>query len=1631
MRGFGRAARVWALCLCMTPAGASDPSATVTYAPRDVVVPAGSSGFSATYLEDIRPHDVSDLAVIAGSEDGQILCGGAGICACAVTNDAGTGVTMFADFPKLVLSSNVPTDASPGTAALAFSLLVPIPEAGFPQVTKVACKVTDDSGGELEVPEFTITVTGLTWTPVNSALHCVEDTPCEIDPFFVDLKDNNGGAAALSGAWFELSSTDPRMTLPTFFLTAPQLTALPTSACLSGAGCASPLSMAFHTDVNTEGTWGGATGPIVFEVTLRDSQGNRALPRGISVSIGSVNDNPTVTLNVPSIEVYYKQGGAPQGLRHTVENVVTAAAPGPATALDEAAQGFAANQPCSPEAAAAPFFAAAGVPALDLISMRNSLGWTFVDPITFGTPPVPKTLRVDCAVTDAGLASTVLNTIDIVLYPDNTPPSITADMEMINVPEITVMPVTGTHVVQNFFRASVSTPGPPGELAWEVAQGQTVTAPAGGCTLTHDCPAGSGGPCVSNFEVVPGTGTGWSLEFEPVLHATGTVTFSCLFEDSLGLQTSTSTQAVPLNTGITFTEVNTAVSGVLTRGTIHTSDAAKIAQVTVTNFLTEVRPGAPGSVSEDPQGANVAASCTTDNNAMFATPGGIPSITIPTTGTDAAPVSGTLQYTFASTAGTSTVSPGARANVVCTVSDGTAGNSGIWEVRFVIEATTGPELLLNTAQLEANEDNSVVALSAAVTPVSFPNLVTDMVDNNGGMSTFSEVNCPVSGGGAAFAAHCWYSFTSTDGRFFSSEFFQVKPYFTAPGPTACAPGALCSATLALQLADNANTGSTPLPLSLTVQDSTGNALVRTLTLVVKPVNDPPTYGAAQTSGTVMASTEELVLPFLTGVRPGPAGAADEDGQALTAQCTSNPNALFSQTPTVQFDTNTPTDLNPTAGSLRFTLTGLMVTTVTVDCSIADDAGELTTVPSFTLNIDPGPPTFTAAMTEVTAYEDNSMTATPTSVTPITRAGFLTDISDMAGGATGFPASGWYTLTSTDPRWATMFKAGPQLSAPSPAPCASACTSDLTFTLADNFATTLGNPVVFEITILNSQGLRSDPQTVHISVTGVNDVPVYTMPLGAALTVDYQPGLMVFPKFFEGILPGPVGSGEEASQSIVSGTCVLAGGLNAGMAVSPLGVTVDFTAARSTADLSFTLKDPIDAFPTPPEPIECTLRDSSGGEATAAFTVTVVNGPTEWVLPDPPEVAVNEDGRATASTAATAITIPDVVRQLRDNGEGTGAFYEMSCGVPYATPPPAAERCWYSINVVLIETNLPNVGTPFASDPVLENLRCTTPAGQLSGLCTADLTFLLQSNFVGKAQLDITVRNVHGFVVPAKSLTLTVGSVDDLPTGVLAADPLVLRATFNALDVQTRPAVVNLTAGPGEEQDWAGLTPACTHTGPAAAFTAPNGAPRLVLDAVDAASAALRFQLTGDVGPPATLKVSCILTDAMGGSGFQLPLDEFDLVIEPPTPAPPVTRAPLTDLPLGPPTPAPPFQLTPTPVGTLPTPPPNDGPVGIPETDPMLRASAEEDDDDLAWGWWLFFILVGVALCVAAAGAAYYFSVVRPKTENMNSALADRQADRYAFQHDYVAVDAHNTYTAHPMGPPPTKPTPYASSPWVH
>ena len=378
-------------------------------------------------------------------------------------------------------------------------------------------------------------------------------------------------------------------------------------------------------------------------------------------------------------------------------------------------------------------------------------------------------------------------------------------------------------------------------------------------------------------------------------------------------------------------------------------------------------------------------------------------------------------------------------------------------------------------------------------------------------------------------------------------------------------------------------------------DGNGGTDDANVTIVVAPVNDPPSFLAGPTAVVLEDAGPQSVANWVTAISPGP---ADESGQSVTFTVTNSNPALFLVQPSVAPN-----------GTLTFTANSNANGTATLTITAQDNGG--------------------------TANGGNDTSAPQTSnvnVTAVNDAPSFVKGADQSVNEDAAPQSvaNWATAISAGPNEGTQTvafhaaAADPSLfsAQPSVAP-----NGTLTYTVAANVSgsTTVSVYVQDDGGTANGGVDSSAPQTFTISIAAVNDAPSFTK--GADQTVNEDAGAQSVANWATSISAGPA---DESGQNV---HFLVTGNTNAALFSVAPAVAADGTltwtpAANTSGNATITVIAKDDG------------GTANGGVDTSAaqtFVITVneVNDAPSFTAGA--TVTVNEDAAAYSAAWATAIS----------------------------------------------------------------------------------------------------------------------------------------------------------------------------------------------------------------------------------------------------------------------------------------------------------------------------------------------------------------------------------------------------------
>ena len=272
---------------------------------------------------------------------------------------------------------------------------------------------------------------------------------------------------------------------------------------------------------------------------------------------------------------------------------------------------------------------------------------------------------------------------------------------------------------------------------------------------------------------------------------------------------------------------------------------------------------------------------------------------------------------------------------------------------------------------------------------------------------------------------------------------------------------------------------------------------QSFTISITAINDPPVFTAGADQTVSEDAGAQTVAGWATGISAGP---PEQSAQSVTFAVTSDNPALFSVAPAVAPD-----------GTLQYTPAADANGSATVTVRAVDDGGSAnggndTSPPqSFTISITAinDPPVFTAGADQTVSEDAGAQTV----------AGWATGIS--AGPPEQSAQSVTFAVTSDNP---ALFSVAPAV----------APDGTLQYTPAAdaNGSATVTVRAVDDGGSANGGNDTSPPQSFTISITAINDPPVFTA--GADQTVSEDAGAQTVAGWATGISAGPP---EQSAQSV--------------------------------------------------------------------------------------------------------------------------------------------------------------------------------------------------------------------------------------------------------------------------------------------------------------------------------------------------------------------------------------------------------------------------------------------------------------------------------------------------------------------
>ena len=640
-----------------------------------------------------------------------------------------------------------------------------------------------------------------------------------------------------------------------------------------------------------------------------------------------------------------------------------------------------------------------------------------------------------------------------------------------------------------------------------------------------------------------------------------------------------------------------------------------------------------------------------------------------------------------------------------------------------------------------------------------------------------------------------------------------------------APGQVSLALQSLIFTPALNRNNTDGTTTVTVNsnDGAGGVDTDTFNISLTPVNDQPSF----TVGTVPSTLNNAGPQTLNGFATINRGAPNESAQTVTFNRTSGTSALFSSQPVI--------DAN---GNLTFTPAVGQSGTVTVTFTATDNGGTSpgvdTSAPvSFDITITAPAnqaPVNSFPVGPVSGTEDiavNLSGANLIQVTDADSASITTVVSVPAGVGTFAANANGGTVTPTGVGTNSISFVG------APAQIRTALQT-LVFTPALNRNNTIGTTT---ITIVSNDGAGGvDTDTFNISLTPVNDAPVFT--IGANQSVAEDSPLQTVNPFLTAI--GPGGGSDENTQTVSFSLTNDSNGLfSVQPSINSAGVLTYTPAANAVGTANVTV-----------------IANDSGGAAsvgqTFTITLTAVNDAPVNSFPAGP-ISGTED-TSVSLNAGNLISVVDIdspsVTTVVSVPAGVGTFTASANG---GVAPTGSGT-----------NSLTFTGTPAQINLALQTL-VFTPA-------------LNRNNTDGTTTVSINSNDGSGGV-DADSFNISLTPVNDQPSFTVGTVP----STLNNAGPQTLNGFATINRGAPNES--AQTVTFNRTSGTSALFSS-----QPVIDA----NGNLTF--TPAVGQSGTVTVTFTATDNGGtspGVDTSAPVS-FDITI-----TAPANQAPVNSFPVGP------------------------------------------------------------------------------------------------------------------------------------
>ncbi|MBL7973229.1 MAG: hypothetical protein JNL03_17040, partial [Prolixibacteraceae bacterium] len=373
-------------------------------------------------------------------------------------------------------------------------------------------------------------------------------------------------------------------------------------------------------------------------------------------------------------------------------------------------------------------------------------------------------------------------------------------------------------------------------------------------------------------------------------------------------------------------------------------------------------------------------------------------------------------------------------------------------------------------------------------------------------------------------------------------------------------------------------------------------VVKTFTITVLPVNDAPVFTKGADQTVPEDAGAQTVTNWATGIS---AGNSFENSQSVSFVLSNDNNTLFAVQPSLS-----------ASGTLSYRPAANAFGSATVSVRLEDNGG--------TANGGVNSGTTVTFTIQITSVNDAPFFVTGISPTVLEDSGTKT-ISGWASGIhSGAPNESSQTLIFQ------VSVANPDLFSVQPA--IDAVTGDLSFTPApDAFGITMINITLFDNGGTASGGINSFTQSTTISVTGVNDKPLFTA--GNNQTAMSGSGTRTITRWATNISAGPANEVAQLLNFVVTNN-------NPTLFVTPPAINA------ATGTLTFTPKSDAEGSAI----VSVRLTDNGGTDnggidasGTTDFTITLILRNSAPSFTAGSNITVNEDAAAQAINWATNLS----------------------------------------------------------------------------------------------------------------------------------------------------------------------------------------------------------------------------------------------------------------------------------------------------------------------------------------------------------------------------------------------------------